>query len=263
MRVYLTAARLSLRRYMAYRSSAFAGAFTNTVFGCIRAFVLMALWRQRPEIGGWDLTDAVTYAFLTQGLITPMGVFMNNTELGPRIRSGDVAVDLYRPVDFQAWWLSLDLGRALGAGVLRTTPPIVFGALLFPFKVPTSALRWGEFLVCCCLGYLVSFALRYLASLVTFWTMDERGMSSILVAVGMFCSGLIIPLSIVPGAAGTVLLHTPWAAVMQMPINVLLGTQSGGFAYAVGFGAFWALLLLGAGRLLGNVARHKVVVQGG
>jgi ABC-2 type transport system permease protein len=263
MRVYLTAVRLSLRRYLAYRSSALAGAFTNTIFGCIRAFVLMALWKQQPEISGWDLSDAVTYAFLTQGLITPMGIFMNNTELGPRIRSGDVAIDLYRPVDFLAWWLSLDLGRALGAGILRSTPPVLCGMLLFPVRLPLSPLRWFEFAVCCCLGYLVSFALRYLASLVAFWTMDERGMASILVALGMFCSGLIIPLSIIPGTAGTILLHTPWAAVMQMPINVLFGTQSGGFGYALAFGGLWALLLLGCGRLLTDVARHKVVVQGG
>ena len=263
MRVYLTAVRLSLRRYLAYRSSAAAGAFTNTVFGCIRAFVLMALWKQKPEIGGWDLADAVTYAFLTQGLLTPMGVFMTNTELGPRIRTGDVAIDLYRPVDFQTWWLSLDFGRALGGGVLRTVPPVLFGVLLFPVRLPSSPLRWTEFAVCCGLGYLISFGLRYLASLAAFWTMDERGMTSILVALGMFCSGLIIPLGVVPGALGTVLLHTPWAGIMQMPINVLLGTQSGGFGYALAFGTFWAVLLLVAGRMLTDVARHKVVVQGG
>lgn len=263
MRVYLTAVRLSLRRYLAYRSSAVAGAFTNTVFGCIRAFVLIALWKQKPEIAGWDLTDAVTYAFLTQGLVTPLGVFMNSTELGPRIRSGDVAIDLYRPVDFQAWWLSLDVGRALGAGMLRTVPPVLVGSLLFPVRLPLSPLHWAEFVVCCCLGFLISFGLRYLASLVAFWTMDERGMASILVALGFFCSGLIIPLSIIPGTLGTILLHTPWAAVMQMPINVLLGTQPGGFGYAIAFGCLWAVLLLGAGRLLTDVARHKVVVQGG
>ncbi|HTJ67353.1 MAG TPA: ABC-2 family transporter protein [Actinospica sp.] len=263
MRVYLTAVRLSLRRYLAYRSSALAGAFTNTVFGCLRALVLIALWKQKPELSGWDQTDAVTYAFVTQGLVTPMGIFMNSTELGPRIRSGDVAVDLYRPVDFQAWWLSLDLGRALGAGMLRTVPPVVVGSLLFPVRLPTSPLPWAEFVVCCGIGYLISFGLRYLASLVAFWTMDERGTASILVAVGMFCSGLIIPLSIVPGTLGAVLLHTPWAAVAQMPINVLLGTQSGGFGYAVAFASVWAVLLLVAGRLVTDAARHKVVVQGG
>jgi ABC-2 type transport system permease protein len=263
MRVYLTAVRLSLRRYLAYRSAALAGALTNTIFGCLRAFVLVALWKQKPELSGWDLSDAVTYAFITQGLVNPMGIFMTNTELGPRIRSGDVAVDLYRPVDFQAWWLSLDLGRALGAGLLRTAPPVVIGALLFPVRLPLSPLRWTEFVIICCVGYLVSFALRYLASLVAFWTMDERGMSAILAAAGMFCSGLIVPLTIIPGALGAVVRHTPWAAVVQMPVNVLLGTQSGGFAYALAFGCVWALLLLGSSRLLTSVARRKLVVQGG
>ena len=263
MRVYLTAVRLSLRRFLTYRSSAFAGVITNTVFGCIRAYVLIALWKQRPEIGGWDLSDAVTYAFATQGLLNPMGIFLSSTELGPRIRSGDVAIDLYRPVDFQAWWLALDLGRALGAGALRSVPPVLFGLLLFPVSLPLSPLRWAEFLACCVVGFVVSFALRYAASLVAFWTMDERGMTSILTAAGMFCSGLIIPLTIMPGLLGTVIQATPWAAIVQMPINVLLGTQSGGFGYALGFGCLWALLLLGGGRLLTAAARHKVVVQGG
>ena len=263
MRVHLTAARLSLRRYLTYRSSAAAGVVTNTVFGCIRAFVLVALWKQKPEINGWDEADAVTYAFATQGLIAPMGIFLSGTELGPRIRSGDVAVDLYRPVDFQAWWLSLDLGRALGAGVLRSVPPVLFGLLLFPVRLPLDPVNWIEFAVCCVFGYAVSFGLRYLASLLVFWTMDERGIASIVTAAGLFCSGLIIPLTIMPGLLGSVVRHTPWAAVVQLPINVLLGTQSGGFGYALGFAGLWALALLGSGRLLTSAARRKVVVQGG
>lgn len=263
MRVYLTAARLSLRRYLAYRSSAAAGVVTNTVFGCIRAFVLVALWKQKPEIGGWNEADAVTYAFATQALIAPMGVFLSGTDLGPRIRSGDVAVDLYRPVDFQTWWLSVDLGRALGAGLLRSVPPVLLGMLLFPVRLPLDPLRWLEFAACCVLGYAVSFALRYAVSLVAFWTMDERGLGSLLTTAGMFCSGMIIPLTIMPGPLGATVRHTPWAAVVQMPINVLLGTQAGGFGYALAFAAFWALALIAFGRLLTGAARRKVVVQGG
>ena len=263
MRVYLTAARLSLARYLTYRSSAAAGVVTNTAFGCIRAFVLVALWKQKPEINGWDMQDAVTYAFATQGLIAPMGVFLSGTELGPRIRSGDVAVDLYRPVDFQAWWLALDLGRAVGGGLLRSLPPVLFGMLLFPVRLPLAPLRWLEFALCCVLGYTVSFALRYAASLITFWTMDERGVASILTTAGMFCSGLIIPLTIMPGALGTIVRATPWAAIVQLPINVLLGTQSGGFGFALAFAAAWAVTLLLFGRMLTAAARRKVVVQGG
>lgn len=263
MRVYLTAARLSLRRYLTYRSSAVAGIATNTVFGFIRAFVLVALWKEKPEINGWGLSDAVTYAFLTQGLITPMGIFMSGTELGPRIRTGDVAIDLYRPVDFQAWWLSLDLGRALGGGILRSVPPVLIGMLFFPVRLPADPLRWLAFVLCCVLGYTVSFALRYATSLLAFWTMDERGVASIMTTAGMFCSGMIIPLTIMPGLLGSIVQHTPWAAVVQIPINVLLGTQSGGLGYALAFAGAWAFGLLAVGRMLTSAARRKVVVQGG
>jgi ABC-2 type transport system permease protein len=263
MRVYLTAARLSLRRTLAYGSSAAAGAVTNTAFGFIRAYVLVALWRQKPEIGGWDLADACTYSFLTQAMVAPMGVFMTGTELGPRIRNGDVAIDLYRPVDFQSWWLALDTGRAVGTALLRSVPPVIVGALAFPVALPLSPLRWLGFLLCCAIGFLVSFALRYLISLVAFWTMDERGMAAILFAVGFFCSGMILPLTIMPGPLGSVVQHTPWAAIIQMPASVLFGTQPGGLGYALGFGLAWALALLAAGRLLTGAARRKVVVQGG
>lgn len=263
MRVYLTAARLSLRRHFAYRASALAGAATNTVFGFLRAFVLVALWRQKPEISGWNMADACTYAFLTQALIVPMGVFMPGTELGPRIRNGDVAIDLYRPVDFQSWWLAVDAGRAAGTIVLRSLPPLLIGALCFPFALPRSPLRWTAFLLCCAVGYLISFALRYLISLTAFWTLDERGMASLTLAVGLFCSGMILPLTVMPGLLGTVVQHTPWAAVAQIPASVLFGKQPGGLAYALGFGLAWALSLLALGRLLTGAARRKVVVQGG
>lgn len=263
MRVYLTAARLSLRRYLTYRSAAVAGVVTTTVFGFIRAYVLVALWKQKPEINGWDLADACTYAFLTQGLMVPMGVFMNGTELGPRIRSGDVAIDLYRPVDFQCWWLALDTGRAVGTGLLRSLPPVLAGSLVFPFALPLSPPRWIAFALCCVIGYVVSFSLRYLISIVAFWTMDERGVAALVFAVGFFCSGMILPLTVMPGTLGTIVQHTPWATMIQIPSSVLFGTQPGGVAYALAFGLAWAVVLLGVGRLLTEAARRKVVVQGG
>ena len=46
-----------------------------------------------------------------------------------RVRSGDVATDLQRPLDFQAYWLAQDLGRAAYHALFRGVPPFIFGAL--------------------------------------------------------------------------------------------------------------------------------------
>ncbi|MGH6657142.1 MAG: ABC transporter permease [Actinocrinis sp.] len=263
MRVYLTAARLSFRRYTTYRSATFAGAFTNTCFGFIRAYILLAMWHEKPQIGTYDAADAVTYVFLTQGLIAPLGVFLGATELGRRVRTGEVAIDLYRPCDLQLWFLANDLGRA-GAGLLlRTAPPVLVGSLVFPTSLPTAPLRWLEFTLSCSLALLVSFALRYLVSLSAFWTLDERGTASLMLVVAMFFSGMIIPLVAMPGWLGSLARALPWSATLQVPIDVLLGTGTTSFADSLAFQVLWATILFGLGRALTSAARHKTVVQGG
>jgi ABC-2 type transport system permease protein len=263
VRVYATAARLSFRRYMSYRSSFIAGAFTNTVFGFIRAAILLALWSQKPEIAGYDAADAVTYTFLTQALITPLALFSGTTELSQRIRTGDVAVDLYRPCDLQGWFLAGDAGRAGASLVLRTLPPVVAGALVYRLSLPAAPLIWLEFAASVLVALLISFAIRYLVSVSAFWTLDERGAASMLAVVAMFCSGMIVPLGIMPGRLSSLCYALPWSSMLQVPINILLGAQPGGFGPAFGIQLLWAAALLGLGRLCTAAARHKVVVQGG
>jgi ABC-2 type transport system permease protein len=261
--VYLTAARLSFRRYITYRSATVAGVITNTAFGFIRAYILLAMWHEKPRIGNYDAADAVTYVFLTQGLITPIGVFLGSTELGSRIRTGEVATDLYRPCDLQLWFLATDIGRALAGLLLRTVPPVIIGTLAFPTRLPTAPIRWLAFAVCCALALLISFAIRYLVSLTAFWTMDDRGTASLLLVVAMFFSGMIIPLVAMPGWLGGLARALPWSGTLQVPIDVLLGTNTAGFLDAVTFQLLWAAVLLGLGRAVTSAARHKTVVQGG
>jgi ABC-2 type transport system permease protein len=263
VRVYLTAARLSFRRYVTYRSATVAGVITNTCFGFFRAYILLAVWREKPQIGGYNAADAVTYVFLTQGLITPIGVFLGGTELGERIRSGAVATDLYRPCDFQLWFLATDLGRA-GAGLLlRAVPPVAIGTLAFPSSLPADPRRWLAFLLCCTLALLISFAIRYLVSLSAFWTLDERGTASLMLVVAMFFSGMIIPLVAMPGWLGGLARTLPWSGTLQVPIDVLLGTDTRSLPDAIAFQVLWATVLLLLGRAVTLAARNKTVVQGG
>ena len=54
MRLYWEVARTTARRQATYRTATLAGIFTNTVFGFILAYVMVAVFRARPEIGGFD-----------------------------------------------------------------------------------------------------------------------------------------------------------------------------------------------------------------
>ncbi|WP_254716284.1 ABC-2 family transporter protein [Actinomadura sp. WMMB 499] len=250
------------RRHAAYPLASVAEAFTNTVFGFIRAYVLLALWDARPGLGGYDAADAVTFCFLTQALIGPVQIF-GGMDLSRRIRDGDVAIDLHRPVDLQLWWLADDLGRAAGALLLRGGPPLLAGALVFPFHRPGPAAS-AAFAVSLALAFLVGFALRYLVTLGAFWLHDDRGLSTVATVLSLFFSGMILPLVVFPGAFGDVAAALPWSALIQVPADVWLGAGTGtDVAAALAFQAWWAAVLLAAGALVTRAARRKLVVHGG
>jgi viologen exporter family transport system permease protein len=260
--LHLTVARHSFRRYSTYRMATVAGAVTNTVFGIIRAYVLIALWRARPDIGGYDVVDAVTFSFLSQALIAPVNIFSGTLELAQRVRTGDIAVDLYRPADLQAWWLAGDLGRAAFHLIARGLPPLAIGALLFDLRGPRDATAAAALLLSVPLAVVISFAIRYAVSLAAFWLLDERGVNMVVVTVAQFFSGMLLPLVLFPGWLGTVARASPWAGMVQIPIDIWLG-HAHDLLTALGRQALWAALLLGLGRALTAAAHRKVVVQGG
>jgi ABC-2 type transport system permease protein len=251
----------AFRRYSTYRVAALSATFTNTVFGFLRAAVLIALWRARPALGGYQVADAVTFSFLTQALIEPIRIFGGSLDLTERIRTGDVAIDLHRPVDLQAWWLADDLGRAAFAVLSRSALPMIGGALVFSLHWPPPA-TWAAFAVAVLLALFVSFGLRYLVSLAVFWLHDDRGVHAISLVTSMFFSGMIIPLVVFPGRLGDLARLLPWAALVQLPADVFLGKRTDLLA-VYSFQAAWAVALLAAGRLLTTAARRRLVVHGG
>ncbi len=261
MRLYAWIAAYAFRRYSTYRVAALSATFTNTVFGFLRAGVLTALWHARPALGGYDVTDAVTFSFLTQALIEPVRIFGGSLDLTERIRNGDVAVDLHRPADLQGWWLADDLGRAAFAVISRGTLPMIGGALVFSLRWP-SPPRWAAFAVAVLLAMLVSFALRYVISMLIFWVHDDRGIHGIALVTAMFFSGMIIPLVAFPGPLGALAHALPWAALIQLPADVFLGKRTDLLTvYAIQAG--WAVALLATGRLLTTAARRRLVINGG
>src|SRR5204863_189553 len=144
---------------------------TNTVFGFILAYVLLAVFRQRGAVGGFDATDAVTFVFVTQGLLMVVGIF-GNFEMAERIRTGDVAVDLCRPYDFQGWWLAVHYGKAPFYLLFRGLPPFLLGALVFQLRVPSNALTAVAFVGGVALAVGLAGAYGFLIQSLAFWLLD-------------------------------------------------------------------------------------------
>jgi ABC-2 type transport system permease protein len=264
--LYVAIAARAFRRYSTYTAATVAGIFTNSVFGVIYSFTYIAVWSQNPDAGGYDVTDAVTYVWLGQAMIMTVAVWGGGAtdELATRIRSGDVAIDLYRPVGLLGWWLASDLGRAAYHLLTRGLAPTVVGALLFDLRFPAGPLTWLLFAVSVPLAVIVSFGIRLIVSASAFWLLDDTGVKNLQVVVAMFFSGLVVPLVLFPDWARDLAMALPWAAFLQVPADIWLGQREGWDAIeGLAFQAAWAVVLLGVCQVVLARARDKVVVHGG
>jgi ABC-2 type transport system permease protein len=262
MRLYVEVARRTYARASTYRSATIAGLFTNTVFGFLLAYVLLGVYAQRPEVGTFDTTDTLTFIFVSQGLLTPLGLFAT-TEIADRITTGDVVVDLQRPYDHQGWWAAVMYGQAGFYAIFRGIPPFLVGAIAFDLQLPSVA-NLAAFLVALVLAVGVSFGWRYLLQMSAFWIVDVRGPNQLGMLAAHFLCGAYIPIVFFPDWLEGLCRILPFAYMVQVPIEIWLGQHTGADLLAVfAVQLLWLGALVGLGRLVLARAVHRVVVQGG
>ena len=264
--LYVAVATRAFRRYSTYTAATLAGIFTNSVFGIIYSYAYLALWQERPGAGGYDSIDAVTYVWIGQALLMTVALWGGGTtdDLPERIRSGDIVIDLHRPVGLLGWYLAGDLGRAAYHLVTRGLAPTVVGALLFDLRFPSTPQAVLGLVAAIPLAVTVSFAVRFLVACSAFWLLDASGPRLLSGVLAIFFSGMALPLVLFPGAWHDVALALPWASYLQTPADIWLGQRTG-WSLLIGLGlqALWAGVLLGCCQVVLRAATRRVVVQGG
>ena len=265
MRLDWEIARRGYRRYSAYPGATVAGLFTNVFFGFLQAYILLAVYESRDSIGGYDAAAAVTYVWLTQGLLSVVASFGPSwIELALRVRSGDIAVDLGRPLDLQRAQLAHDAGRAgVPAALPRACRPSCSARSFSTSRRrrtrssgPPSRSAWRS------RSWSASRSLprqpaRLLADRLP--RRDAAGPDG-----PHLLSGLIIPLAFFPEPWDTVARALPFASMLQLPVDIFVGAASGSEIVAVlAVQAAWAVILLGLGRVVLAAGTQKLVIQGG
>ncbi|WP_239118322.1 ABC transporter permease [Paractinoplanes ferrugineus] len=254
------------RRYSTYRQATIAGSFTNIVFGFLRCYVLLAVAAgavgNRP--GGYDATQLVTYVWVGQGLLAVVGMW-GWTDLADRIRTGDIASDLLRPVPPLVSYLAADLGRALHAVLTRFIGPLLAGVVFFELYRPHRPQTVPLFAISALLAVIGSFGCRYLVNATAYWLHDARGVQMLWTLGSGVLAGLSFPLRLLPEwAVATLWVATPLPGLLQTPLDVLVErdepvTQVG----LVALQAVWAVVLLRLAHVVQRRAERKLVVQGG
>lgn len=262
MRTYAELSRLAFRQQIAYRAATIAGVFTNSVFGIILASVMIGFYgsAEGPSVAGWSEREAVTLVWINQALIMPVYIW-GWWEVSQSIRTGAIATDLLRPVSWYGLWLSRDLGRAVAAMFLRMVPTLAVGWFLFDIALPATLRSAVAFVLVVVLAAWVSFSLRLLSNLFSFWLIDHRGIAAIFITLATFLSGMAMPIDFFPEPLRTVAMALPFQAVLMAPNNIYLGKAT--VLEIVAQQVFWIAVLAVVCQATLRRGERKLVVHGG
>jgi ABC-2 type transport system permease protein len=254
------------RRYATYRQATMAGTATNTVFGFLRCYVLLgvAAGTAAGTAAGYDSQQLVAFVWVGQGLLSVIGIWGAN-DLADRIRTGDIASDLLRPIPPVTAYLAADLGRAGHAMLTRFVVPVLVGILVFGFAAPARPQTIPLFAVSILLAVIGAFGCRYLVNACAYWLQDGRGPILLWTLGSGVLTGLYFPLRMLPEwAVITLWVGTPLPGLLQTPLDVLVERDPPALqAGLVAIQAIWAVILLALASFVQRRAERKLVVQGG
>jgi ABC-2 type transport system permease protein len=264
VRRYLLLASAEFRRQSTYRLALAAGITTNTVFGFIRFSIFYAaLIGAGGTIAGYDAAQASTYVWLGQGLLAGIGL-VGTHEVSERVRTGEIAIDLSRPIDLQLSYWARDFGRAALMLPARGLLPVIIGAATtgIAFSNSWTAIPLGALSLT--LAVSISFLLRYGVNLISLWTLDVQGYANLYLLLMSLLSGFYVPVHIFPNWLQTIAKASPFPSMFQSPIDVISGQATGADALrVVGIQVAWTVALVAVTRLMLRRGSFRLVVQGG
>jgi ABC-2 type transport system permease protein len=261
LRAYRSMARMGLRSLLAYQTSFVFGMLAST-FG---AMSMLYLWRSVLAAGprhGFDWPQMKAYllvAYVAGSLVSSY----TDYRMANRIRQGEVAIDLVRPVDYQWSRFAESLGFAVYEAGTALVVAIASAALLGGVPPPNPD-TFGLFIVSAILVFPLRFGIVYMSGLLVFWTQNYVGLQAARIALITLFSGALVPLAFLPEPLRIASAYLPFAGMASTPALLYSGALAGGAAAtAVVVQVVWSAGLWLLARAMWSSACRKLTVHGG
>jgi ABC-2 type transport system permease protein len=260
---YLQIVKSRLKTAVTYRQNVFFLLLIVVVQIFVLRKVWTALYQGHTVVDGLTLHALLVYltiANLQNWVLQDPTVSMY---MYGRIREGQVAFDLVRPVGFVPQMFAHLAGSSFSTALfaLAALPVIAFAGVL---GGPASTTALALYLMSFVLGYVITTLLTLMVGMIAFWTMEIGGLTLLYYLVNQFFAGALVPVSIFPGPLRILAELLPFQATTYAPVAIYVGRLTGSDALkAIGIQTVWVVLLGFASWAMWRRALHHVVVQGG
>lgn len=251
-----------------YRMAGLAGASTSIFWVLIEITVYTVFYTHANHKASAALTlkQVISYSWLTQVLflMQPMSI---DSEILSKITSGDVGIELCRPLDLYLHWFSKTIASRLTPLIWRGSVVLTLGLLLpsaYHLSPPASIAGLLCTLISLFSALLLCTSFAMLACAIRLNITWGEGPTYILLLLGMVLSGGYFPLQLWPSFMQNFLLFQPFAGYLDIPLRFYIGTmvpKDCFFAYSIQL--LWIIIFITLGKVIMNKRLKTIIVQGG
>ncbi len=255
--------KIQIKIYMAYVASTWAVIFVNILQIIIFYYIWMAVYGDRSTLHGINKTQIITYVILARVLfmLIAQGV---NLWIAHFIQSGDIIVELLRPIDFQLNIYAARIGDFITGIGFMSVPALLVSVLLFGISLPVSIFHGFMFLISLLMAVTIAYFIEFVIGLLSFYTTNGWGLHMLKEAIISFFSGSLVPIAFFPGVLKTIVELLPFKDMIYTPIAIYLGILSPEQITAALIQQFlWVVVLFIGSRMFFVMSIRKVTVQGG
>ena len=252
-----------------YRAAALAGVSISVFWALIEltVFTVFYNYAENRNAATLSFTQILAYVWLGQALLP---LFMNNIEedIMAKIVSGDVGVELCRPLDLYFHWFAKTAAGRLGGfwwrGMITLAIGIAIPSAAMRLPPPASAAGFALFMVSLITMFLLSITFTMLLASIRIGITWGEGPTSMLGLVCMVLSGGYLPLPLWPQFMQGFLFVQPFAGQLDLPVRLYSGAIApDGAAVVFMLQTAWALAFFVAGRAVMGRKLTRIIIQGG
>lgn len=253
----------SLRASFAYRGSTLTSVLTSAVIYAIPILIWKQVYAQKGAHMAIPAEKLFPYLLLAACVSYGLQVGIE-WRVGQRIRSGLIATDLLKPIDFQLSQAFQCLSDCVFNGMLGVVV-FLFGYFFWGDKVfPAGPTAFGLSLLSFILAFFVMFGICFVFVQGIFYTYAFYGIMTARSALHITFSGLSAPLTAYPPLLQRIAHWLPFRHTINTPVIIYMGWARGPEAWhLIGEQALWVAGLFLLGRFLMGRSIRQLEVQGG
>lgn len=247
---------------MTYQLEFFMGIINTFITILVYLCIYKALYGNQTEV------DGITFAMVATNFVISLGLSSafeyNEMFLQDKIKSGNIANELLKPVNFMFRLLAENAGEGLFKIVFQFLPALLLTMLYADLLAPASLLHFLFMLVSVVFGYLILWLLGFIIQTWSFWIFSVWGIMTIKNVIVRILSGTLLPLWFMPSFLRKVITFTPFESIYFTPVQVYLGEIQGlELVIKLAVQVAWIVVLWMIANAFWKHGVKKLVVQGG